>query len=277
MIGALVKGSAAPGYANLIYLPGCYLSGMFFPLTESMYWQAPLWPQFHVNQLAMQAAGITKFQLRPAADGHRRAAGLHRAVQRGGDVAARAQGLTFLIAAKGDSLCILPARTGRVSQYPARPVPFCCKSGMSPFLRIVGPSTRGIDDSKTGAISCRRRDSRECFRVCRRRAGAGRLGRRHRRRGQHLHAEIAPTHHIQFSAIGLDHAHIYGMTRAVLRGGGELVSFYSEDAAQIAALPQGIRRREARRQRGRDPQRQVHRSWCSARRFPTCARRSASA
>ena len=60
MIGALVKGSAAPGYANLIYLPGCYLSGMFFPLPESMHWQAPLWPQFHVNQLAMQAAGITK-------------------------------------------------------------------------------------------------------------------------------------------------------------------------------------------------------------------------
>ena len=60
MMGALVKGSAAPGYANLIYLPGCYLSGMFFPLPESMYWQAPLWPQFHVNQLAMQAAGITK-------------------------------------------------------------------------------------------------------------------------------------------------------------------------------------------------------------------------
>jgi ABC-2 type transport system permease protein len=60
MMGALVKGSAAPGYANLIYLPGCYLSGMFFPLKESMYWQAPLWPQFYVNQLAMQAVGITK-------------------------------------------------------------------------------------------------------------------------------------------------------------------------------------------------------------------------
>jgi len=60
MMGALVKGSAAPGYANLIYLPGCYLSGMFFPLKESMYWQAPLWPQFYVNQLAMQAVGITR-------------------------------------------------------------------------------------------------------------------------------------------------------------------------------------------------------------------------
>ncbi len=46
--------------------------------------------------------------------------------------------------------------------------------------------------------------------------------------------EITPTHHLKFSAIGLDHAHIYGMTRAVQRGGGELVSFYAKDPAQIA-------------------------------------------
>jgi ABC-2 type transport system permease protein len=65
MVGALVKGSAAPGYANLIYLPGCYLSGMFFPLPKSMYWQTPIWPQFHVNQLAMHAAGVEKFQFEP--------------------------------------------------------------------------------------------------------------------------------------------------------------------------------------------------------------------
>jgi predicted dehydrogenase len=47
-------------------------------------------------------------------------------------------------------------------------------------------------------------------------------------------AEITPTHHVKFSAIGLDHAHIYGMTRALQRGGGELVSFYAQDPAQIA-------------------------------------------
>src|SRR5262245_5762395 len=46
--------------------------------------------------------------------------------------------------------------------------------------------------------------------------------------------EITPTHHIKFSAVGLDHAHIYGMTRAIMRGGGELVSVYSGDAAQLA-------------------------------------------
>ena len=62
MVGSLASGSAAPGYANLIYLPGCYLSGMFFPLPASMYWQTPIWPQFHVEQLAMHLAGITKNQ-----------------------------------------------------------------------------------------------------------------------------------------------------------------------------------------------------------------------
>ena len=34
MIGSLVSGSAAPGYANLIYLPGCYLSGHVLPAAE---------------------------------------------------------------------------------------------------------------------------------------------------------------------------------------------------------------------------------------------------
>ncbi len=66
MIGTLISGSAAPGYANLIYLPGCYLSGLFFPLPKSMHWQTPVWPQFHINQLAMHAAGIEKFQFIPA-------------------------------------------------------------------------------------------------------------------------------------------------------------------------------------------------------------------
>ena len=65
MMGSLVKGSAAAGYANLVYLPGCYLSGMFFPLPKSMYWQMPVWPQFHVNQLVMHAAGVEKFQFEP--------------------------------------------------------------------------------------------------------------------------------------------------------------------------------------------------------------------
>jgi ABC-2 type transport system permease protein len=65
MVGTLVSGSGAPGYANLIYLPGCYLSGMFFPLPKSMYWQTPFWPQFHIEQFAMHAAGVAKYQFEP--------------------------------------------------------------------------------------------------------------------------------------------------------------------------------------------------------------------
>lgn len=34
----------------------------------------------------------------------------------------------------------------------------------------------------------------------------------------------APTHHIRFSVIGVSHDHIYGMTAAMIRGGGELVA-----------------------------------------------------
>lgn len=65
MIGTLFRGSSAPGYANLVYLPGCYLSGMFFPLPQSMHWQVPLWPQFHATQLAMHAGGVEKLQFVP--------------------------------------------------------------------------------------------------------------------------------------------------------------------------------------------------------------------
>jgi ABC-2 type transport system permease protein len=69
MIGSLASGTAAPAYANLIYLPGCYLSGMFFPMPKSMYWQTPIWPHFHVKQFALHLAGITdlRFESLPMA------------------------------------------------------------------------------------------------------------------------------------------------------------------------------------------------------------------
>lgn len=39
---------------------------------------------------------------------------------------------------------------------------------------------------------------------------------------------------LRFSAIGLNHAHIYGQVGAVLRGGGELVSFYAKEPNLVA-------------------------------------------
>jgi predicted dehydrogenase len=41
---------------------------------------------------------------------------------------------------------------------------------------------------------------------------------------------------IPFAVIGLDHAHIYSMTDAMIRGGGKLAAFLAEDPAQIATF-----------------------------------------
>jgi len=46
-------------------------------------------------------------------------------------------------------------------------------------------------------------------------------------------ADEKPKYSVKFAVIGLDHAHILGMTAAVIRGGGELTAFYS-------ALPKAI-------------------------------------
>jgi hypothetical protein len=47
---------------------------------------------------------------------------------------------------------------------------------------------------------------------------------------------------VRFSVIGLNHNHIYGMSRAVIRGGGELVAVYAKEpelaAAYIKEFPQ---------------------------------------
>ncbi|WP_116813530.1 Gfo/Idh/MocA family protein [Steroidobacter cummioxidans] len=44
----------------------------------------------------------------------------------------------------------------------------------------------------------------------------------------------ASKHSLRFGVIGLDHAHIYGMTSAIQRGGGQLVAVYGSDPKQIA-------------------------------------------
>ena len=56
-IGARVSGRAAPAFVNLAYLPLMYLSGLFFPLPQSIRWVALFSPAFHLNQLALHATG----------------------------------------------------------------------------------------------------------------------------------------------------------------------------------------------------------------------------
>jgi hypothetical protein len=47
-------------------------------------------------------------------------------------------------------------------------------------------------------------------------------------------AATKPKYSIKFGVIGLDHYHIMGMTAAVIRGGGELASFYSNLPKAVA-------------------------------------------
>ena len=49
-----------------------------------------------------------------------------------------------------------------------------------------------------------------------------------------LDTEAKPKYSIKFAVIGTDHNHIHGITAAVQRGGGELVSVYSPTGAGIA-------------------------------------------
>jgi ABC-2 type transport system permease protein len=59
-VGTLVNGQAAPAVINLIYLPMSFLSGLWMPLTVlpgAVRGIAPLWPAFHLGQLALGAVG----------------------------------------------------------------------------------------------------------------------------------------------------------------------------------------------------------------------------
>ena len=59
-IGTLVGGQAAPAVVNVIYLPMSFLSGLWMPLSvlpPAVAAIAPLWPAYHLGQLALAAVG----------------------------------------------------------------------------------------------------------------------------------------------------------------------------------------------------------------------------
>ena len=60
LIGTLVKGQAAPALVNLVYLPMAVMSGLWFPVDRipALRAVAPLWPAWHLDQLALQAVGM---------------------------------------------------------------------------------------------------------------------------------------------------------------------------------------------------------------------------
>ena len=51
-----------------------------------------------------------------------------------------------------------------------------------------------------------------------------------------LHAQPNVAARIRFAAVGLNHGHIYGQVEAVVRGGGELASFYAKEPDLAAAF-----------------------------------------
>jgi ABC-2 type transport system permease protein len=61
-IGAYASGSAAPAFANLLFLPMLWLSGLFFPLPKVLEPWVVVWPAFHLNQVALAAAGVEGFR-----------------------------------------------------------------------------------------------------------------------------------------------------------------------------------------------------------------------
>jgi ABC-2 type transport system permease protein len=67
LLGALVSGSAAPAWGQLVFLPMMWLSGLFIPLPESLERWVILWPTFHLNQLALGLAGVEQFTFIPPA------------------------------------------------------------------------------------------------------------------------------------------------------------------------------------------------------------------
>jgi len=58
----------------------------------------------------------------------------------------------------------------------------------------------------------------------------------HEAAGPGADVDTKPKYSIKFAVIGLDHAHIMGITAAVIRGGGELEAFHSTLPREIAAF-----------------------------------------
>ena len=60
LIGSRINASAAPAIVNFIYLPMAFLSGLWMPLSllPAFFAQiAPLWPAYHLSQLALATIG----------------------------------------------------------------------------------------------------------------------------------------------------------------------------------------------------------------------------
>ncbi len=57
-IGSWAPASSAGAFANIVYLGMAFLSGLFFPLSGVLKTIRPIWPTYHLAQLARASAGL---------------------------------------------------------------------------------------------------------------------------------------------------------------------------------------------------------------------------
>ena len=70
LLACVIPPNAAIGFVNLIYLPMSFLSGLWIPLEALPHWLqtiAPVWPTWHLGQLAIHDIG---FKMRWTVAGH---------------------------------------------------------------------------------------------------------------------------------------------------------------------------------------------------------------
>jgi ABC-2 type transport system permease protein len=60
-IGTRVSGKASIAFVNLIYVPMMHISGLFYPLPKFLRAISPLWPTYHLQQLAFAALGAPSY------------------------------------------------------------------------------------------------------------------------------------------------------------------------------------------------------------------------
>ncbi len=214
--------------------PAVISPACFSRMPKSMYWQAPIWPQYHVKQFAMHLAGITQDQSEP----------LSIAI-------AVMLGFTVLFAACDD---LAPGAERLIGSDPRRRL----KVAPAPD-RSARPTTGERNErSESTRFSAGRRYCRHVFGSIGNRGGARCLRRRHRRRSEYL----APGNHSDaphqvFRYRPRPRAHLWHDPRhSARRRRAGLLLFQGSGADR--AVPQGVRRREARRERRRNHRGQVH-------------------
>jgi ABC-2 type transport system permease protein len=57
-IGSYAPASSAAAFANIVYLGMAFLSGLFFPISGVLKTIQPIWPTYHLAQLARASAGL---------------------------------------------------------------------------------------------------------------------------------------------------------------------------------------------------------------------------